>query len=314
MAMYNTGLSAGGGEVEIDGVAYDGDLKLKKVLRNVKLEDMPFTYSTLNSLVLDNEIYFLVNTNSIYKFDGSTWTLISELTIPSTIAPVGYEGCIYTFSHSNYYSYAHRFDGSTWTQISMGKIGRICISTVFDGAIHIIGASSGSYTYGSAHKSYNGKNAPSTVSNLPYTANGDTKLLTYKDELHALSGTYYSNDYQKHYKFNGSTWTQVESITDTEIGKGLKVALEDAIHSLSRYGRNRYKYDGVAWNKVGETPYLFSTTSADGSPKIEVMNDTIYVFGGGAFLYQTRSSSAENFREYIQSVHKLDVPAYEIEQ
>ena len=86
MAYFKCG-SGSGSSVTIDDVVYEGDLKLKSVISDVKLPNTPYNSRFGSVVVLDGEIHLIggeivysdnANRNH-YKFNGSSWSKVSTL-------------------------------------------------------------------------------------------------------------------------------------------------------------------------------------------------------------------------------------------
>ena len=114
MAMFNADLAGGGSSVEIDGVAYDGDLKLEKTVRNVSLPNLPFNFYQGSAVVHDGEIHIFSSVH--YKFNGTEWVEVSTLpiSVSSHNQVVEYKGKIYLLVGKNFYVW----DDSTWTALT----------------------------------------------------------------------------------------------------------------------------------------------------------------------------------------------------
>ena len=127
------------------------------------------------------------------------------------------------------------------------------------------------------HKDLNLKSATMSipVSILPYEfVNGDAVVLN--DEIHILGSYSGSSDYKKHYKYDGSTWTNVSTLP-YDFYYGSAVVLNNEIHILgsydSSYYTKHYKYDGSTWTNVSTLPYSFYYGSA------VVYNNEIHILG-----------------------------------
>ena len=101
-------------------------------------------------------------------------------------------------------------------------------------------------------------------------------------EIHVLG--YYESTYtvgKNHYKFNGTSWTQVSTLP-YYFGSGSAVVLNGEIHILGgvQYGsagdyvKNHYKFNGTSWTQVSTLPYGFAFGSA------VVLNGEIHILGG----------------------------------
>ena len=116
-----------------------------------------------------------------------------------------------------------------------------------------------------------------SVSTLPYEFyEGSAVILN--NEIHILGGKNSSN-YNKHYKFNGTSWTSVSTLP-YKFYQGSAVVYNGEIHILGGYASgaytNHYKYNGTSWESVSTLPYDFYRGSAI------VLNDEIHILGSAA--------------------------------
>jgi N-acetylneuraminic acid mutarotase len=79
----------------------------------------------------------------------------------------------------------------------------------------------------------------------------------------------------KHYKWNGSSWTEVSTLPYDFIN-GSAVVYNDEIHILgsSRDQTKHYKWNGTTWTEASTLPYMF-----DSSPAVVYSNE-IHILGG----------------------------------
>lgn len=119
-------------------------------------------------------------------------------------------------------------------------------------------------------------NPPNNVSTLPYKFYYDLAVV-YDNEIHIL-GDYLNDSLTAHYKWNGSSWTQISTSLPYDCSEGSSVVYNNEIHILgsknSSYRTGHYKWDGSAWTSVSTLPYVFYT-----SPAV-VHNDEIHILGG----------------------------------
>jgi len=112
-------------------------------------------------------------------------------------------------------------------------------------------------------------------STLPYVFyEGDA--IVYNNQIHILGG---SDNYTKHYVYNGSTWTS-ESTLPYVFYEGSAIVYNDKIHILGRYSSstaprtNHYAYNGSTWTNESTLPYEFYEGSAI------MYNNQINILGG----------------------------------
>ena len=82
MAYFKCG-SGSGNVVEIDGVEYDGDLKLKSDKLDIQ-KQLPYNFNRGSAVVLNGEIHILGSDDSScytkhYKWNGTSWVSVSTL-------------------------------------------------------------------------------------------------------------------------------------------------------------------------------------------------------------------------------------------
>lgn len=106
-----------------------------------------------------------------------------------------------------------------------------------------------------------------------------SQCVIYNNELHIL-GSRNDSDSTKHYKYDGSNWTEVSTLPYNfdNIGKHV-VIYNNEIHILgginSDVSTKHYKFDGTSWTEVSTLPYSFYNSSA------VVYNNEIHILGSG---------------------------------
>ena len=80
------------------------------------------------------------------------------------------------------------------------------------------------------------------------------------NEIHIMGGDYNSSCQTNHYKWDGSTWTQVSTLP-YNLRYGSAVVLNGEIHILgsnvSGNETKHYKWNGTTWESVSTLPYIF---------------------------------------------------------
>jgi len=83
--------------------------------------------------------------------------------------------------------------------------------------------------------------------------------LIYRDEIHILGG--YNG--RGHYKWNGTSWTQVSTLPDLFCCSAPAVVFQDEIHLFGGFNLSarwvysyHYKWDGNSWTKLSDVPYI----------------------------------------------------------
>jgi len=107
-------------------------------------------------------------------------------------------------------------------------------------------------------------------STLPYIFYNGSAVV-YNNEIHIL-GSIESGNYTKHYKWNGSSWTNV-SILPYDFYYGSAVVYNNEIHILGGFNERtkHYKWNGSTWTEVSILPYYFYEGAA------VVLNNEIHI-------------------------------------
>ena len=126
------------------------------------------------------------------------------------------------------------------------------------------------------------ENAKSIIQcNIPMSVNKQLGQLPYafyegsavvcNNEIHILGG---DSGTTNHYKYNGTSWTSVSSLSDS-FCDGSAVVYNNEIHILGSSGgqTSHYKYNGSSWTSVSTLPYNFYYGSA------VVYNNEIHILG-----------------------------------
>ena len=86
---------------------------------------------------------------------------------------------------------------------------------------------------------------------LPYDFENGSAVV-YNNEIHIMGSN--SSGYTKHYKYNGSTWTEVSTLP-YYFYQGFAVVYNNEIHILCGSGGTKhYKYDGSSWVSLPTPP------------------------------------------------------------
>lgn len=99
--------------------------------------------------------------------------------------------------------------------------------------------------------------------------------VVFNNEIHIL-GSNGGNNGINHYKWDGTTWTEVSTLP-YDFKNGSAVVLNGEIHILGgvSYGyTTHYKWNGTTWTSVSTLPYDFYNGSA------VVLNGKIHILGG----------------------------------
>ena len=118
-------------------------------------------------------------------------------------------------------------------------------------------------------------NPPNNVSTLPYKFYYDLAV-AYDNEIHIL-GDYLNDSLTAHYKWNGSSWTQISTSLPYDCSEGSSVVYKNEIHILGGFAdpsTGHYKWNGSTWRSVSTIPYEFYRGSAT------VYDNGIHILGG----------------------------------
>lgn len=250
----------------------------------------------------DNKDGVWVKTNNAYERiiidnhilnEGGVWgDILSNIPISTDGAAVVYNGEINILSR---YTNHYKWNGSTWTKVSTlpFNIEYARGVVVYNNEIHILGKygeiANGDTNYKGRAK-WNGSSW-SGVAGAPMHCQ-ICATVVYNNELHMMGGgsyiynnAWYEN-YNAHYKWNGTSYTKVETLPYNIDGWGSKKALvyKGEIHNFS--GKTHYKWDGVSWTSIDTVP-------TDAFTSI-VYNGEIHIIGFGKQHYKWDESTWTN--------------------
>ena len=114
-----------------------------------------------------------------------------------------------------------------------------------------------------------------SVSTLPHSFQQTDTAVVFNNEIHILGG-YYNYD-TTHYKWNGSAWTSVRTVTQNCNG-GCAVVCDNSIHVLGNAESGKQHlhsiWDGSAWKLAKNLPYNFSHQG-----EAVCVDDSIHILG-----------------------------------
>lgn len=304
MAMYNASL-VGGSSVEIDGVAYDGDLKLKKCTRDVKLPSSPLQHSNGDMAIMGDTIHLLGDAKKHCSFDGQNWKIESDLPYNFTngccevykgeLHILGGNGTSGTKQH-------YKWDGSTWTLASNMPIQPYYLgSLVENNEINIY--------WGTYHYKWNGSTW-TLASNIPSNLIS-VRATKYKGSVHLLAR--YKNALNKvydiHYKNLNGVWTEMEDLPYEPLAGSCCVSTSDKLYLIGGsegiHQKNKYVYNDSSWEKDTDLPYFFKYGSVD------ILNDKLII--AGSSFYGTGGYNDDEVEvTYGDNVYILGQEIYEI--
>lgn len=135
--------------------------------------------------------------------------------------------------------------------------------------------------------------------------------LIYRNEIHILGG--YNG--RGHYKWNGSSWTQVSTLPDVFCLRVPAVVFQDEIHIFGGYNiasnwiySYHYKWDGSSWTKLTDTPFV------SGNCYAFVINNNIHILGSSST--ESTSSRRAHYRwdgRVYTQVSTLPINSYSLD-
>ncbi|MCA9337913.1 hypothetical protein KC949_00010 [Candidatus Saccharibacteria bacterium] len=246
------------------------------------------------------------NYGQLWKWDGSTWTLVAGNTVPGTI-PAGYEN-VYSIDDDGTNLYmgmglnagdgdVWRWNGaSTWTQIGGDGLNSGWAASKYE-MVYAIKYANGKLYAGTGNSSgdaevwsWNGtawtKIGGAGLNGWPATLEAIYSLES--DGTNIYVGTGYNNGKGKIYKWNGSTWTQIGGTggsNDYPVGYGDIVysllfadsKLYTGLYDANGFG-TEYTYDGTNWTRIGGN-YLNGSWGYTRFEEVQVMQ------AQGGYLY-----------------------------
>ena len=131
---------------------------------------------------------------------------------------------------------------------------------------------------------------------------GGGQIIVYNNEVHFFQATSTS---PKHYKWNGSTWSQVSSLP-YPVGMNRAVVYNNEIHligsTVNNYKNYHYKWNGSTWTSVATLPVDDAYGSAI------TFNNEIHIFFGSTVLtldkhYKWNGSAWSQVNDNISSLN-----------
>ena len=104
----------------------------------------------------------------------------------------------------------------------------------------------------------------------------DGSLVKYHNNIHIFSSSYSGSDAEKHYSWDGTTWTNEGSISN-RVPYCSTVVFNDKIHLFQSTSHLTWDDTNKTWASESTLPYSFSSGSA------VVYNNAIYLMGGNDY-------------------------------
>lgn len=282
----NLANSRGNIQEQIDGISSDVEINsfnLNSVAWSNALT-LPVSVGEVNSsaVVYEGEIHIIGGSNNVvehYKLNSSTnaWDFVSTLPISiSWGSAIVYNNEIHILKNTNHY----KFNSSTneWESVSTLPFSFSRGGTViYNDEIHILGGDNSTTSH---YKLNSSTNEWESVSTLPFPFYHGWAVV-YNDEIHIMGGlgnAEGSDIGTSHYKWNGTTWTNVSTLPIPNSMGCFAVVYNNEIHILgswgSSYKKKHYKWNGTSWGNDIDLPYDYYWGG------LVAYNDDIYVIGG----------------------------------
>lgn len=271
---------------------------------------LPYYAPCPRAVVLNNELHLLgTDTNGSTKhskFNGSTWIEVGKLPYKfNRNSVIVYNNKIHilgsgTSTDTDYYTafYYYIAEESRWTPyvtesipmqivahnhdelasgIKWEILPSLNVATEYQSAvelnneIYMLESTSASASSSKLYK-YNGTEWEYNVElKLPY-ANSKGTMIVFNGEIHHLGGNSPNNT--KHYKFDGSKWSEVSTLPYL-FSNGSAVVYNNELHIIgsNKEMTKHYKWDGISWTEVSTLPYNYYGNS------VVVYNGEIHIFG-----------------------------------
>lgn len=260
--------------------------------------ELPYSFYTASGFIYNNEIHVLGSYDSKYntahyKYDGSSWISVSTL---SQKLSNGHALVIGTDIYMIQWDEFYKYDGTNWdtcpnVPANVYEGG----SVVLDGNIYVMGSSvSGNervfYSYAPETSTWSKVGITESIPmqivahNHDELADGIRKwesvstcpadiryrpVVNYNGELHYTLDT-------KHYKYDGSSWTEVSTTPYNTASNASMVSHNGLLHLIG--GANNptahYTWDGSSWTEVGSLPREYY------SGVVVIYNGEIHMIGG----------------------------------
>lgn len=259
----------------IDGTPVMNDLDLVTVI--IKNDDViPNDAYGAFAVVYNNEIHLLYGrmngTRTHYKWDGSSWILVSTPPNIDIKSVVVLNDGIHIMDTSYSQQLPHyKWNGSTWSLVSnVGASG--CNSAAF--ADVFVNLNNEIYTFVYSfddYKYYYYKWTGSSWSRISLLPISTTTMgaVTHNGEIHIIGG---ANNQTAHYKWNGSAWVSVSTLPVNFV-TGAVVSYDNAIYIV--YDTYVYRYYNLTWTHVSE---LISFINSASNASAVNYNDEIHLF------------------------------------
>lgn len=279
-------------EIHIFGGTVNADARVAHYKWNginwVNVSTLPFWFKRSNAVVYDNEIHLLGGADanmSHSRWNGTEWETAS--TLPCQY----YDGCsivyndlIYIIGGNGNKRQFHYFNSETSKWIPFGTTESIPMQVIahnhdeladgvrkweYFGKNNIIYApktravvyNNELHFLGQQHYKWDASvNNSIEVSTMPYSC-VDGSAIVYNNEIHILGGGS-SDVFTKHYKWDGSSWSEVSTLPYALCGGHKAVVYNGDLYIMSSSAttgnandrKQFYKWDGSTWTNMGELP------------------------------------------------------------
>ena len=285
MAYFKCG--SDGSSVEIDGVAYDGDLKLNSITFDLKLPDIPVSFREGISIVFEKELHIFYASNH-YKWNGREWIYVGDMpgcTYKDSVFI--HDDKLYLIGYNKFYSW----DGETWTSIGTlpTSYSGIYRAISWNGNIHLVAPMNGLNTY---HYMFDGVTWTQLIR---YGGREPISIFIYNNQIVATGEINGSNNEDRTFKmFNGTSWVNFIvapiNLYFTESRTGV-----DGDYIYVSDSNRFYRWDGSDWFETPLMPYRINGAN------IVKYNGNLYLLGGNA----TTTSGSTTTYPYEKNFYSL---------
>lgn len=130
-------------------------------------------------------------------------------------------------------------------------------AVVYNGEMYLFGGNTYNSTYVKQTRKWSGTSW-SLVSSmaLPYGLNYGGQPIVWNDEIHIFGlkdGTSSGSKSVKHYKWNGSSWSFVETVPFEFASRTRVIKFDNEVHCIGASSKLHYKWDGTTWTNFSES-------------------------------------------------------------
>ena len=250
----------------------------------IRMNSLPRAAWYVEALLYNNEIYacftigrYSSSEQQIYKFNGSTWTFVGKFPYTWSDIFIVYNNSLLCSNPNDLYLY--KLNNNTWEKAYLYSSYILDCAVAYNGYI---------YTFSGASKKYytfNGSLWQNDAFPWPYN-HMVARSIVYNNEIHLLGGDF-SNGGEKscHYRFNGSTFTQISNSLPYLSFYGGALAVHNyELHMLSGHRNSQTKhYKFQLPEKVYEpNTVIINKGDSQNGTYLTAIADTSYMVGNNS--------------------------------